>query len=442
MVVTARRHNPWLWIPSLFVAEEIPSAVVMFVALLMFLQFGANPAQAAMYGGLLFLPWVLKSYLYTKVRKAATFKWRLHTVELLTFACLIGIAVYLSMGRVKVWALFLFLLVLSLLCAWHELLSRLYYQRMLTPREQPLYGTTKMLSSQVSLAVTYGLLIIVAGVFEVFFRSYQKAWAMESSLVAGVFLLMCIVNLFVLYNPPHQASYRYESWTAAVRNEWHVVERIQRKPGVLKVLASLFLLLLPQALLFHTRVFFLLDEPEMGGLGCSVQDVGFAQGTIGVIAFSIGLALGRWLMGHRGAFWYLSVALTASPVFYLLMAQWPQRGDLLALCLMTFSAQLCFGLGLNVCVAFVRYVSGHRYANTYNYLYVPLVSSLMVVPMMLSGWLSTTLGYSHFFMVCVVLAPVAWCVAALLQTRRVVEEADAERKGMDRQKGIEESNIL
>lgn len=425
MISVRKRFSPWLWIPCLFAAEEIPSAVVVFVALLMFLQFGADETMASLFSGLLFLPWVLKSYFYTKVNmmKPQAFKRRIHLVELLMFACLMLIAIYLNDYRVEAWVLFLFMFVLSFLCAWHELLSRLYYNRMLTPREQRVYGNTKMIASQVSLVMTYGLLIIVAGFFEVFFRSYQKAWAMESSLVAGGFLVFCVLNVVVLQMPRHYGHYRRETFAGAVQHEWRVVERIRQKPHVAKLLLSLFFLLLPQALMFNTRVFFLLASVDEGGLDCSVQEVGFAQGTVGVIAFSVGLGVGRFWMnryGVRKMFWGMVTALTLSPLSYMLMSHVPQPDDLFLLCSMTFFAQILFGIGLNVCGAFVRYTSGGRYRNTINYLYVPLVASAMFVPMMLSGWLSTMLGYSCFFSVCVAMAPVSWVIVKLCGIKEIL----------------------
>lgn len=402
-------------------AEEIPAAVVMFVALLMFLQFGASESMAALYSGLLFLPWVMKSYLYSKVRKAGSFKRNLHWVELMMFVCLMGIAVYISEAKVKDWLLFIFLFVLSYLCAWHELLSRMFYSQMLEPREQKLYGNMKMVSSQLSLVVTYGVLIIIAGFFEVFFRSYQKAWAMESSLVAGGFLLFCILNFIVLPQLRVRQPYQYESVAETVKTEWHIVSRIRQKPHIFAILFSLFFLLLPQSLMFNTRVFFLLSSSEQGGLDCSVQDVGFAQGTIGVLAFSIGIALGRALMrkmGNRSMFGITAVVLTLSPLPYMLMAQHPHVGDMFLLCCMTFAAQFCFGFGLNVCRVYVPYISGQRYRNITNFLYLPMVASLMVVPMAVSGWLCTELGYQTFFIVCVAIAPVAWMVLAICRTKK------------------------
>lgn len=420
-MVKKKTYSPWIWIPSLCVAEEIPAAVVMFVALLMFLQFGADEGMAALYSGGLFLPWVMKSYFYSKVRNAGLLERNLHRAELLMLVCLMGIAVYVSEAKVQDWLLFILLFALSCLCAWHELLSRLFYSKMLEPREQRLYGTTKMVSSQMTLVVTYGVLIIVAGFFEVFFRSYQKAWAMESSLVAGGFMIFCILNFIVLPRVQGRQPYRYESVADTVKNEWHIVSRIRQKPHIFAVLLSLFFLLLPQALMFNTRVFFLLASSERAGLDCSFQDVGFAQGTIGVLAFSLGIALGRSMMreyGNRSMFGVTAVVLTLSPVPYLLMALYPQIGNMLMLCCMTFVAQLFFGFGLNVCRVYVPYISEQRYRNVTNFLYLPMVASLMVVPMTLSGWLCMELGYQTFFKLCVAIAPVAWIVLWISRTKR------------------------
>ena len=424
-MVSKRRHSPWFWIPCLCAAEEIPFAVVTYVALLMFLQCGASETMAAVYGGLLFLPLLLKSFFYNWARKTGV-KWRIYVVEFLVFFCLMQTAFYLSENAVERWALFVHLFVLSILCAWHELYSRLYYHSMLQPREQHIFRSTKMAASLVALMLTYGLLIIVVGFFEVFFRNYQKAWAMESALVAGVFLLVCVLNIIVL-RPPYRMHMRHLQQSPGeellCQHEGHIFGRIRRSPRVLGVLACLFLLLLPQSLMFHVRVFFLMSPVEDGGLGCSVQEVGFAQGTIGVLAFSVGLIIGRYLAivkGQDHLFWPASVVLTLSPGLYMLMALNPQPNNLFMLCCMTFLAQLFFGFGLNACMMFISYLSGNRYGSIVNYIHVPMVAGLMLVPIMLSGWLVTKLGYSDYFFFSTLLAPVAWVVLAVDRTKEKI----------------------
>lgn len=418
-----RRHSPWLWIPSLCAAEEIPSAMVTYVALLMFVQFGESNTMSSLYGGLLFLPWVMKSYLRSKVRNAGYFKRHIHIVEACIFVCLYGTTIYLDNFVPDSLMLFLQMFVVCFFCAWHELLARMYYNRMLYPRQQMLYNKTKIFASQSTVVLTYGVLIIVVGLAEVFFRSYRKAWAMESYLVAGVFLFFLIVNLFVIQNPRIHNPYRYESLIHAFKNELHIVERIQQKKYSFRIIAALFFLLLPQALMFNTRVFFLMDPIKNGGLGCSVQDVGFAQGTIGVIAFSIGITLGRMFLeryDYRKMFWHMIVPLTISPVCYVFMSQNPMYDDMQALCCMTFLAQLFFGFGLNICMHFVHFISNERYRNTINYLYVPMVAGVMLVPMCVSGLLVDMLGFKTFFLVDLLSAPIAWIIVAILGIKKIL----------------------
>lgn len=418
-----RRHSPWLWIPSLCAAEEIPSAMVTYVALLMFVQFGESNTMASLYGGLLFLPWIMKSYLRSKVRNAGYFKRHIHIVEACIFVCISGTTLYLDKFYPNPFILFVQMFVVCFFCAWHELLARMYYNRMLYPRQQLLYNKTKIFASQSTIVLTYGVLIIVVGFTEVLFRSYRKAWAMENCLLAGVFLLFLIVNLFVLQNPRIHNPYRYESLVHAFKNEFHIVERIRQKQYSFRIISALFFLLLPQALMFNTRVFFLMEPIRNGGLGCSIQDVGFAQGTIGVIAFSIGITLGRLFLeryDYRKMFWFMAIPLTLSPLCYVFMSQCPIYDDMQALCCMTFLAQFCFGFGLNICMHFVHYISNERYRNTINYLYVPMVAGVMIVPVCLSGFLADKLGFKTFFLIDILTAPLAWCVVAVLGVKRIL----------------------
>ena len=394
--------------------------MVTYVSLLMFVQFGDSNGFSSLLEGLLFLPWVMKSYLRSKVRSAGCFKKYIHLVEACIFLCLYSTTFYIDRFSPKPFSLFLIMFVICFFCAWHELLARMYYNRMLFPRQQFLYNNTRIFASHSTVVLTYGVLIIVVGLAEVHFRSYSKAWAMESYLVAGVFLLFLIINMLVLQKPRINNSYRYESLLHAFKNELHIVDRIRQKQYSFRIIAALFFLLLPQALMFNTRVFFLMAPIGQGGLGCSIHEVGFAQGTIGVIAFSIGITLGRLFVDrydYEKMFWFMIVPLTLSPVCYVAMSQNPVYDDMQALCCVTFLAQLFFGFGLNICMYFVHYISNERYRNTINYLYVPLVAGVMIVPMCISGYLMDALGFKVFFVIDLMCAPIAWIVIGTLRVK-------------------------
>ena len=111
-----RTRSPWTWVPTLFGAEEIPSAMVTFVALLMFLQRGVSPARATFFSALLFLPWMLKSFVRSWIRRRGHFRHTLHWIEAFLFLSLVLVALSFPYGQ---WALLGALMITSLLCSWH-----------------------------------------------------------------------------------------------------------------------------------------------------------------------------------------------------------------------------------------------------------------------------------------------------------------------------------
>lgn len=409
-------RSPWTWVPTLFGAEEIPSAMVTFVALLMFLQSGASPARATLFSALLFLPWMLKSFVRSWIRRQGHFRHTLHWIEALIFLSLMLVALSFPYGQ---GALLSSLMLTSLLCSWHELAARMYYERMLRPPLQRIFTGPKIFFSQMAVVLTYGMLIIVVGSLQVYYRHLRHAWSMGCYMLAGCFALFVLYHLFALQSPQVGNHSMNHSVGGSVRAEMHVIDRIRQQPGWLAPVIALFFLLLPQSLMFFTRVIYLYDIRTRGGLGCSIQEIGFAQGTVGVIAFCIGLTLGRRLLKHislRQTFWPLALTLGFSPLAYLFMTQ-IQPTSLWTICACTFLAQFCFGLGLYACRLPVQYISGERYRNTINLLYIPLVATCIIPPAALSGWLSQWCGYHNFFLLDVLTAPVGWVVTYLLMHR-------------------------
>ena len=396
-----------LWFLTLFAAEEIPAAIVTYVALLMLLQLGVAPAEATFCSSLLFVPWVLKSFMRPWVRRVGLFKQMLHIIEAMLFVSLMLLAFSFNKGPV---AVFFVLLLVSFLCAWHELTARMYYERMLRPVFQRMFTAPKLVASQVAVIFTYGALIFLVGILQVYFRQIRYSWSMGCYVVAGLFLLFTLLHMRTLSDSrlkreKEDSSPSRCSWVGS----WNWV----------KPLLILIFLLLPQGLMFFARVLYLYCPHEEGGLQCTIQEIGFAQGTIGVIAFSLGLFMGRRLIKHYSLerlFWPMVVCIVLSPFVYYGMTIRPPE-SLLQLCMCTMTAQLLFGLGLGVCRLPISEISGTRYRNTINMLQIPLVSVAMIVPMAISGWMVEQMGYNTYFLVNALSAPVCLLGVYLLRRR-------------------------
>ena len=414
------------WFLTLFAAEEIPAAVVTYVALLMLLQLGLTPAEATLFSALLFVPWVLKSFMRPWVSRVGHFRLMLHLIEALLFVALVLLALsfkpssYYSFfnflplkGGGGALFPFLALLLVSLLAAWHELVARMYYERMLRPAFQRLFIVPKLAFSQMAVIITYGALIVLVGTLEVYFRQIRYSWAMGCYVVAGIFLFFVFHHLLWLKGSaqlsPREREENVDDCSPFLWRGWS------------RPLLLLFLLLLPQALMFHARVLYLFDTHAHEGLQCTMQEIGFAQGTVGVIAFSLGIALGRVLVNRyslQRLFWPMAFCLVLSPFVYLVMTVWPPQ-SLWHLCCCTMTAQLLFGLGISVCRLPISMVSGTRYRNTISMLQIPLVAAVMIVPMAVSGWMVQQLGYHSFFLVNALSAPVCLLGIYLLRRREI-----------------------
>lgn len=406
------RHTKgaWSWVPTLFAVEEIPAAIVTYVALLMFVQTKTPPELATLCCGGLALPWVLKSFLRERVRRAGHFRNVLLWLELAMVVAISFLAfVFPRHSNLSLW-LFLWLFVISFLTAWHELAARMYYERKLFPEEQQMYNSPKVFFSQSAVVLTYGAMIMLVGALQVIYRSIIRGWNTACYMIAGVMLLVTLYHVFVLRRPQVGDSRHRGTAFDAVLAEMHVIDRVRRKKYSRFAVVGMFLLLLPQSLMFFTRVLFLMTSAENGGLGCSIQEIGFAQGTVGVIAFTVGIAMSRKLTslyGMQVMFKWMVFAIGLSPLSYVLMS-WLCPESLGLICIGTFFAQWCFGFGLHACMRIVRYVSGERYRNTINYLYVPIVAAVMLVPMCMSGWLLGVMGFKAFFCLDAFTSVVAW----------------------------------
>lgn len=374
--------NPWVWVPTLFVAEEIPTAMVTFVAPLMFLQTGVSPVWVTLFSSLLFIPWIIKPRLQCLANEKGI-RGGLYWTEvfLLTALLLVTYSVFYSSV-----ALFLSLLSVSLFCVLHKILSERLYVSRLDLFSQRYFHTPRSLLASISRVLTYGVLIITVGWLQIHFRQIRMAWSVGCLILVGVFSLFFVYHLF-----------QRKIFLGNIKQP--EVNHTERRKANLLQYIGWFLLFLPQGLMFFSRVLFLLDKPENGGLGCTIQEVGFAQGTVGVIAFSMGLAFGkRLLKGNRSSVHHLlGLCLGISPCAYLLLTLLPSV-SLPVLCLATFMAQLLFGLGLNLC-NLPFFPSSEDVTQTTNPFYIPLVLGVMILPMAISGWMVQLLGYHLFFLV-------------------------------------------
>ena len=381
----------WRWVPGLYAAGEIPSSMIIYVSLLMFLQLDCGSALSTCYSSLLFLPSVLLPLCRHFLLRTARVRIQFYGVQLALLASLVWLASTFPHGRVGLW---LPLLAVSALSVWHRMLADALLEQQMDARSRQFLARPVLLARQASLVLTYGVLIILVGGLQVITRQPLTAWSKGLFIMTGMVLLLFAG---VLSTHRFPATRFHATPPLPFSFPW--------RTGAL-----LLVLLLPQSLMFHARVLMLLAGYNQGGLACTIQEVGFAQGTVGVLAFCLGDAVSRWLPLHRESarlHTAMMLSMGLSPAVYLLMTVYPPSG-LLTLCMATFTAQLCFGLGLGACRTLLPHLSSPMPTSAAGMLQVPAIAACMILPMACSGWMVEHMGYHHFFLLATLLAPLSW----------------------------------
>jgi hypothetical protein len=135
----ATRRNPWLWIPSLYLAEGLPYVVVMTVSVIMYKGFGLSNTDIALYTSWLYLPWVVKPLWSPFVEIIGTRRRWIWVMQLLIGAGLAAVALAIPGPHFFQWTLVFFWL-LAFSSATHDIAADGFYLLGTTERQAAMFG--------------------------------------------------------------------------------------------------------------------------------------------------------------------------------------------------------------------------------------------------------------------------------------------------------------
>jgi PAT family beta-lactamase induction signal transducer AmpG len=84
--------TPWSWVPTLYLIQGLPFAVVNSVSVIVYKSLGVSNADIAFYTAWLYLPWVIKPLWSPIVDILRTRRWWIWTMQLLIGGGLAGVA--------------------------------------------------------------------------------------------------------------------------------------------------------------------------------------------------------------------------------------------------------------------------------------------------------------------------------------------------------------
>ncbi|HEX5221382.1 MAG TPA: MFS transporter [Verrucomicrobiae bacterium] len=158
-------RSPWAWVPSLYLAQGLPFAVVNTVSVIMYKSLGVSNADIAFYTAWLYLPWVVKPLWSPVVDILRTRRWWIWGMQLLLGAGFAAVGLSLPLPIFFKASLALFYLV-AFSSATHDIAADGYYLLATTEKEQAFFVGIRSTFFRISMIFGQGLLVILAGLIQ------------------------------------------------------------------------------------------------------------------------------------------------------------------------------------------------------------------------------------------------------------------------------------
>ena len=405
----------WAWVPTLYFAEGLPYVLVVTVSSVMFRQLGVSVADVTLYTSWLYLPWVIKPFWSPFVDLVKTKRWWLLLTQIILGAGLAGVGLTLNTTDFFKWSLTIMWL-LAFSSATHDISIDGFYMLGLDEGEQSLFVGIRNTAYRISMIAGQGGLLILVGQFEKLFGSTVRAWSLGFMVAGAIMILLWLYHSYILPHPVADCTTGV-SGSNILKEFGMTFVSYFKKPYIIPALLFILLFRFPEAQLGKIAPLFLIDSAAEGGLALTTAQVGFAQGTLGVIGLLLGGILGGITLskfGLRKCIWFMVAAISVPDLVYVYLSWMPtQNMVLVSSCI--FIEQLGYGFGFTAYTLFLMYFARGEHQTSHYAISTGIMALGMMLPGMISGMLQESMGYRTFFMWVIACCAVTCVVSALIK---------------------------
>lgn len=380
--------SPWKWIPSLYIAEGIPYCAVNTLPVLFYCELGVSISEITAWTGLLSLPWIIRPLWSPFVDIFSTKRrWTL-AMQLLMTLTMLAVAVCLPTSFFFASTLAVFGC-MAFFSATHDIAADGFYMLALNDRQQADFVGIRSTFYKVATVVGQGGLTLLAGWLESRGMHPSGAWAMVFYCLTAVFFAIWLWHTQAM---PRLDADRPTGGTTPgeiLRDFCHTFATFFRKHHIAAAIAFMLLFRLPEALCAKMVAIFLKSPATDGGLALSLTEIGFANGTVGVIALLAGGVLGGIAIGHGGLrrwLWPMACALALPCVVYCLLAIRPDM-DFSLICVAIGLEQFGYGFGLTALMMYMIYFAKGESETSHYAFCIAFSMAGVMLPGMAAGWI-------------------------------------------------------
>ena len=391
------KKSPWRWVPTLYVAEGLPYALVTSVSLVLYKNLDVPNPTITFWSALLGLPWIFKPLWGPLVDSLHTRRLWAWVMQLVMGAILAGVALALPLPQFFGATLALFWL-LAFASATHDIAADGFYLLALVEGDQSLFSGVRNTFYRVASIAAQGGLVIFAGKMHALTGSFATAWLLAFSLAAGIVFALAVYNRLALPRPA--ADLAKGSGENSARNSAGTFTAFFQRPQIVPMLAFVLLYRLGEAQLLPVAKLFLLDPRTRGGLGLTNEQYGWVYGGFGLGALLAGGLLGGYFVSRHGLkfwLWPMLFAIHLPDTVFIWLA-YAQPHNLFAIGAGVAVEQFGYGFGFTAFMMYLIRIARGPHATAHYALCTGFMALGITLPGMWSGGLQERLGYPHFFM--------------------------------------------
>ena len=408
-------RTSWAWVPTLYFAEGLPYVLVVTVSAIMFKQLGISNTEVALYTSWLYLPWVIKPFWSPFVDLVKTKRWWLLLTQLILGAGLAGVGLTLNTPNFFRWTLAI-LWLMAFSSATHDISIDGFYMLGLDEGEQSMFVGIRNTAYRIAMIAGQGGLLILVGLFQKMFGSAVRAWSLGFLIAGGLMILLWLYHSYILPHPVADCTTGVSGKNIVKEFGMTFVSYFQ-KPYIIPALLFILLFRFPEAQIGKIAPLFLIDDIANCGLGLTTQQIGFAQGTLGVIGLLLGGILGGITLskfGLKKCIWFMVAAISVPDLVYVYLSWMPtQNMALISSCI--FIEQMGYGFGFTAYTLFLMYFARGEHQTSHYAISTGIMALGMMLPGMISGWLQEHMGYQWFFVWIIACCAVTCVVSALIK---------------------------
>lgn len=409
---TAAARSSWWWIPTLYLAEGLPYALVISVAAVLYKNLGISNGQITLWISLLGWPWVLKPLWSPVVDILKTRRQWIWATQFLSGALLTAIALAIP-GPYFLQLTLAFFTLLAFNSATHDIAADGFYIIALSEHDQAWFSGVRNTFYRVANIAAQGLLVVFVGQWQEHTGSFVSAWATAFAIMAGFIFGLGIYHRLILPQPPGDMTHPENSLKRFISDFAGTFASFFRKPRIGVLLAFILLYRFGEAQLLGVAKLFLLDHRTQGGLALTDNQFGWVYGTAGVLALLCGGLLGGFVVARQGLkfwLWPMLLAIHLPDAVFIWLA-YAQPESLWAIGAGVAIEQFGYGFGFTAFMLYLIYIARGEHATAHYAIGTGLMALGLNLPMAWSGKLQESLGYAHFF-VWVILATIPSFIVA------------------------------